>query len=212
MAALLVLPLLLVLVPSSPPCFGLGVLRPVEIVRSFAPVGQYAGHWGLDIVAPEGSDVEALGDGTVAFAGSVAGRLSVTVNHGGSVRTSYSYLAGISVRVGQDVRRGTSLGTSGSHGDLPAWHMSLRLGNRYLDPRSLGRCSVAPQPGLWLSPGIARYPVERDWHPRRHIRPTSHRAPGDSPRSVRPTVTVASSAHAGGGSMAEVRQRRGISS
>jgi len=202
--ALLVFSFVIVFLPSSPPCFGLGFLRSADVVRPFAPVGQYAGHWGLDLAVPEGSNVEALGDGTVTFAGSVAGRLSVTVDHGGSVRTSYSYIAGIKVRVGQDVRRGSSLGTSGTHGDAPALHVSLRLGTRYLDPSSLGRCSVVPYPGLWLSSALVRYPVERDWHPRRHIRPPSHRSPGDSPGSVRPTITIGSSAHAGRGSVAEV--------
>ena len=155
MAKVLALSLLLLLGPGASPCFGLGPEGPADIVRSFAPVGKYAGHWGIDIALPEGSEVRALGEGVVTFAGSVAGRLSVTVDHGGSVRTSYSYLARITTSEGRQVDRGTRLGVSGAHGDVGAVHVSLRIGARYIDPLSLGRCSEFPQPGLWLSSPFA---------------------------------------------------------
>lgn len=150
MTALLILSLLFGLVSGTSPCFELGFKEPVDVVKPYAPVGQYRGHWGLDIAASEGSEVVALGDGVVTFAGAVAGRLSVTVNHGGLVRTSYSYLAEITTSVGREVRRGAPLGVSGLHDDAAAIHVSLRLGTRYVDPMWLGRCSIAPQPGLWL--------------------------------------------------------------
>ncbi len=62
------------------------------IVRGFAPVGRFGGHWGVDFKADPGTPVTAAGGGVVTFAGSVAGRLSVTIAHGGGLRTSYSYL------------------------------------------------------------------------------------------------------------------------
>jgi murein DD-endopeptidase MepM/ murein hydrolase activator NlpD len=72
----------------------------------------------------------------VSFAGPIVGRLSVTVHHGGIVRTSYSYLDTISVVRGQRVDRGDVLGTSGIHDDRAAFHFSVRLGDTYVDPIS----------------------------------------------------------------------------
>jgi len=60
--------------------------------------------------------VVAVAAGIVTFAGSVAGRLSVTVHHGGGVRTSYSYLSAASVTLGEVVTAGTVLGSPGSIG------------------------------------------------------------------------------------------------
>ena len=48
----------------------------------FAPEGAYAGHWGVDFTAAEGSAVKAPLSGTVSFAGSVAGMQTVTIEQG----------------------------------------------------------------------------------------------------------------------------------
>jgi murein DD-endopeptidase MepM/ murein hydrolase activator NlpD len=122
------------------------------IVRLFAPVGHYAGHWGIDLAVSDiGTDVQAIGGGTVSFAGSVAGRKSVTIDHGGGIRTSYSYLSNIFVSTGRSVTRGATIGSSGVHDARNAFHLSLRSGSTYLDPLGLGRCSSVPEPGLWLT-------------------------------------------------------------
>ena len=89
-----------------------GLLQPVDgrMASAFAPIGRYAGHWGVDWVVPEGTAVRAAGVGTVSFAGSVAGNLTATVDHGGGLRTSYSYLATVAVKPGQLVTESTTLG------------------------------------------------------------------------------------------------------
>ena len=72
----------------------------------FAPVGRYEGHWGLDLAARYGSPVRAAGAGIVTFAGSVAGMRSVTIDHGGGLRSSVSYLSEILVETGMRVVAG----------------------------------------------------------------------------------------------------------
>jgi murein DD-endopeptidase MepM/ murein hydrolase activator NlpD len=127
---------------------------PVEgpVVVGYAPSGSYGGHWGIDIAVPEGTVVRSAGPGSVTFAGSVAGRLSVTVHHGGGVRTSVSYLSSVNVGAGQKVGRSALLGWSGLDHDRPAVHFSLRVGDRYLDP--MAACRVgAPGAGVRLVGG-----------------------------------------------------------
>ena len=169
------------MVPSAVGCYGLALPDDAVIVVPFAPVGRYEGHWGVDIAASGGSGVATVGPGTISFAGSVAGRNSVTVDHGGGIRTSYSYLADISVVVGHSVPIGAVVGTVGVHGHQPAFHLSLRIGSTYMDPLVLGHCSAVPGPALWLAATSREYPVKRDWNSRGHVRPTTHRTSRSCP-------------------------------
>ena len=153
------------------------------VVRSFAPIGRYGGHWGIDIATEQGSAVRAADGGYVTFAGSVAGMLSVTVAHGGGLRTSYSYLDEIAVVVGERVGRSAVIGKSGMDHDLEALHFSVRVGDRYQNPvRWLG-CFETPHPGLSLVPvpaaqGRRAYASRRATrHPRRYVRPTPSCSP-----------------------------------
>jgi len=187
--SLAALSLILSMIPSAGVCHGLALPLDVVIVAPFAPIGRYEGHWGIDIATPAGSDIAAVGPGTVSFEGSVAGRRSVTIDHGGGIRTSYSYLSGILVTVGESVLEGTAVGTSGLHDGVSAFHLSLRRGSVYLDPHVFSRCSQAPESALWL--GMARhgYPVARDRNSRGHVRPTTHRTSRHGSSCLRPTRT-----------------------
>src|SRR5688500_8539778 len=101
----------LIAAPLSPPVNG-PVVRPFE-----APAGPYAaGHRGVDFAVPPGTPVRAAAAGTVVFAGPVAGARHVVVAHAEGLRTSYSYLRGVRVAVGDAVERGAVLGSSGGHG------------------------------------------------------------------------------------------------
>ena len=122
------------------------------VIAPFAPVGVYGGHWGIDLAVPVGTPVRAAGDGVVTFSGEIAGRSSVTIHHGGGVRTSYSYLASRTVAAGVRVGRGEIIGTSGQDHGIPAVHFSLRLGDRYLDPGAAGCRPIAPRVGIRLAP------------------------------------------------------------
>lgn len=68
------------------------------------------GHRGADLVAPAGTTVLAAGDGTVAFAGAVGGRGTVSVEHPDGLRTTYEPVEP-AVTVGAAVVRGAVLGT-----------------------------------------------------------------------------------------------------
>jgi murein DD-endopeptidase MepM/ murein hydrolase activator NlpD len=137
---------------SATDCPGLSAPVIGEIVRDYAPVGRYGGHWGVDFSVAEGTDVHAAEAGTVTFAGEVAGVLSVTVDHGGGLRTSYSYLSEIDVVRGQRVTVGSVVGTSGSDHDLAAVHFSVRIGDVYQDPEDWLACFSSPYPALNLVP------------------------------------------------------------
>lgn len=154
-----------------PICAGLVMPLAGEIVAPFAPIGRYEGHWGIDIAAPVGAAVHAAGPGVVTFAGSVAGRLSVTVDHGGGLRTSYSYLQWTTVGRGVRVRPGTVIGVSGDAHGAPAVHFSVRVNGRYQDPANWLRCLRRPAVALRLSPTRALYHRRRaSRHPRRNLR------------------------------------------
>jgi murein DD-endopeptidase MepM/ murein hydrolase activator NlpD len=150
-------------------CFGLGINADAEVVREFAPVGRWAGHWGVDIASPTGSLVRAVGAGTVRFSGTVVRNTTVSVDHGGGIVTSYSYLSEAIVTKGDRVLRGSTVGVSGIHGGREAFHLSVRVAGRYVDPTVLRRCSGMPSRGLYLAVGPTTYAVGRARDSRRHI-------------------------------------------
>ena len=101
--------LLAALLVAAPPPACPGENWPVAgpVVRSFSPSGAFSGHWGLDLAADPGTPVRVIAAGVVTFAGDVAGRYTVTVYHGGGVRTSYSYLQRIDTSRGMSIAAGT---------------------------------------------------------------------------------------------------------
>ena len=117
-------------------------LPPIEgpVVAGFEPSSGYAGHWGIDIAAPFGSEIRAPEGGVVTFAGRVAGMNSVTILIAADVRVSLSYLSSVEIHAGSRVEEGTVVGRSGlAHGE-PAVHVSVRVGGDYVDPIGYLRC------------------------------------------------------------------------
>jgi murein DD-endopeptidase MepM/ murein hydrolase activator NlpD len=117
---------------------------PSAVVRRFEPPPHPygAGHRGVDLAAAVGTPVLAAGDGTVAFAGMVAGRPVVSIDHANGLRTTYEPVEP-SVGAGQAVARGSPIGTLvAGHTGRPAsacLHWGLRRGDTYLDPMLLLR-------------------------------------------------------------------------
>src|SRR5947199_3606175 len=96
------------------------------VIRGFEPPPDpySAGHRGIDIAAPFGSPLHAAQDGTVAFAGSVAGSLFISIDHPDGVRTTYSWLSAVTVTKGQTVTRGQVIGSTGhGHPDVAQPHL-----------------------------------------------------------------------------------------
>jgi murein DD-endopeptidase MepM/ murein hydrolase activator NlpD len=125
------------LVTASPGGWAWPVTGPV--IRGFdpptSPFG--AGHRGIDIAVPFGTSILAPEAGTVSFAGRVGGELFVTIDHGGGLSSTYSWLSSAAVRKNDVVARGQSIGSTGSGHPgsvVPHLHLGVRLGGQYLDP------------------------------------------------------------------------------
>jgi murein DD-endopeptidase MepM/ murein hydrolase activator NlpD len=110
-----------------------------EVTRGFDPPVQRwnAGHRGVDLAARVGTLVRAAAGGTVRFAGTIAGRGVVVVDHG-SVRSIYEPVlpavdAAATVAAGQVIGR---IGL-GSHCSSSCLHWGLRRGEEYLNPLQL---------------------------------------------------------------------------
>jgi len=116
----------------------LAVTRPFD-----PPPSQFAaGHRGVDLGGTPWSPVLAAGDGVVVFAGMVAGRPVISIDHADGLRTTYEPVDP-SVAAGQRVVRGSPIGTlRGGHAGCPreaCLHWGLRRGASYLDPLALLR-------------------------------------------------------------------------
>jgi murein DD-endopeptidase MepM/ murein hydrolase activator NlpD len=131
--------------PAEPvAAFGWPLAGPPPVTRAFeAPLGPFGpGHRGVDLAAASGAPVLAAGAGVVAFAGMVAGRPVVSVDHPGGLRTTYEPVAP-TVAAGQAVARGSPIGTLlAGHAGCPVaacLHWGVRRGAVYLDPLGLLR-------------------------------------------------------------------------
>jgi murein DD-endopeptidase MepM/ murein hydrolase activator NlpD len=134
---------------AAPPApvtgFVLPVPAPPLILTPFAPpANPYgAGHRGVDLAAQPGTAVWAAGSGVVIYAGALAGRGVVSVEHAGGLRTTYEPVTA-RVSVGARVAAGDQIGVveAGHPGCAPAscLHWGARLPDRvYLDPMALLR-------------------------------------------------------------------------
>ncbi|WP_022916858.1 M23 family metallopeptidase [Ruania albidiflava] len=112
---------------------------PPQVVQVFDPPPKpwLPGHRGVDLAAVAGARVRAAGPGTVVFAGQVAGRPVVSIQHDGGLRTTYEPVTA-QVQAGDAVETGTVLGQlvdTGAHCATACLHWGLRTGtDRYLDP------------------------------------------------------------------------------
>lgn len=117
---------------------------PGEPVRLFeAPAHDYGpGHRGVDLAADEGDTVSAPAAGVVTFAGPVAGRGVVVVEHDGGTLTSLEPVEGL-VPVGTTVTGGQAvavLQSGNEHAGCPTTrtprclHWGVRVDGRYVDP------------------------------------------------------------------------------
>lgn len=128
-------------VPEQAPVGTWPITPAPEVVRVFDPpaLPYGTGHRGVDLLGTPGEPVLAALPGTVTYAGSLAGRGVVVVNHG-ATRTTYEPVSA-TVSVGVTVGAGVQIGTL----QLPASHCLPRAclhwgwiqGEVYLDPLRL---------------------------------------------------------------------------
>jgi murein DD-endopeptidase MepM/ murein hydrolase activator NlpD len=124
------------------------VLRPFQ-----APTSPYGpGHRGVDLGGTVDQPVLAAADGVVVFAGQVAGRGVVSIDHPNGLRTTYEPLIP-TVRAGHQVTAGAVLGhLRPGHprcvGAPACLHWGARRGAEYVDPLTLllfdGRVRLLP--------------------------------------------------------------------
>lgn len=112
-----------------------------EIITEFGPSQRGVHNDGVNIAASEGASVGAAAKGRVAFVGiniKSFGKL-ILVKHDGGIITAYAHLADISVKEGEIVNAGQSIGTIGDSGrvDTPQLHFEIRKSRQPIDPRSL---------------------------------------------------------------------------
>jgi murein DD-endopeptidase MepM/ murein hydrolase activator NlpD len=130
--------------PAPAPAWVAPVVGVPDVTRPFErPPGPFAaGHRGADLGGAAASAVLAAGDGVVVFAGMVAGRPVVSIDHVDGLRTTYEPV-NPSVAAGQHVARGSPIGTlAAGHTGCPreaCLHWGLRRGETYLDPMLLLR-------------------------------------------------------------------------
>ncbi len=107
-------------------------------------------HTGVDLKADRNTEVDAIQDGIVVFAGTTPGYGNVVyLNHNNGTQTRYAHLATIDVQTGNKLQAGDKLGTVGSSGNAaehdPHLHFELRkLTN--LEHTTSNNASIAVDP------------------------------------------------------------------
>jgi Peptidase family M23/Putative peptidoglycan binding domain len=140
-----------------------------------APIGSPFGprgnrfHAGIDLIAAQGTPVDAAGQGRVVYAGWRDGGWGneVTIDHGHGIRAIYAHLSQITVKLGDPVTAGQPIGRVGATGDAngPHLHLELRLHGAAIDPLT---ALPTPPPRRALDPGAPE--------PLNHLRPDHRQA------------------------------------
>ncbi|MFC7340795.1 M23 family metallopeptidase [Saccharopolyspora griseoalba] len=126
--------------PLDPPPAPVRPFEPPE--HAYGP-----GHRGVDLAGASGQPVLAAADGVVVFAGRLADRELVSLEHTGGLRTSYEPVHPL-VETGQRVSRGQPIGRlQPGHCPEPCLHWGARVDDAYVDPLGLlggGRVRLLP--------------------------------------------------------------------
>ncbi|MEV4174832.1 peptidoglycan DD-metalloendopeptidase family protein [Nonomuraea sp. NPDC049709] len=158
-----------------------------RIVRRFTPPPEpwLAGHRGIDLAAPVATPVLAAGPGTIRFAGPVAGKGVVTIDHPDGLRTTYLPVTA-SVRRGDPIAPGAKLGVleaAKPHCEESCLHWGLLRDTRYLNPlQLLGHAPTRLLP-FWPETTTAD-------HLETHNSPPPNRLASANPRTSHPSPTI----------------------
>jgi murein DD-endopeptidase MepM/ murein hydrolase activator NlpD len=103
-------------------------------------------HMGVDIGVPAGTPVKAPACGTVVFAeaGDPVNGTTLVLDHGRGVTTTYLHLTDFKAKVGDEVKRGDVLATSGKTGRSTGPH--LHWGMNYFELRLDPELIASPMP------------------------------------------------------------------
>lgn len=116
-------------------------LKPVSgsVISSYGPKAGGLYNDGINIRAARGTPVQSAENGVVVYAGNElkgSGNL-VLLRHEDRWMTAYAHMDRVLIKRGQEVKRGQSIGTVGSSGnvDAPQLHFEVRRGTEALNPR-----------------------------------------------------------------------------
>jgi murein DD-endopeptidase MepM/ murein hydrolase activator NlpD len=126
----------------EPPHTGRGFAWPVrgQVLAGYGPGANGTQNDGINIAARAGTPVLAANDGVVAYAGNELrgfGNL-ILLKHADGWTTAYAHCETITVKRGDRVKRGQTIGRVGATGAVvePQLHFELRRGTRALDPQT----------------------------------------------------------------------------
>jgi murein DD-endopeptidase MepM/ murein hydrolase activator NlpD len=109
------------------------------VVNAFDPPDSPygSGHRGIDIAAAVGTVAVAPEAGVVSFAGPIGGNLFLTLDHGGGLTSTFSWVSSLLVRRGDVVAVGQPVVLTGwAHpgSAVASLHFGVRLDGVYQDP------------------------------------------------------------------------------
>ena len=89
-------------------------------------------HAGVDLAAPDGTRIRAVGAGVVVSAGPAEGYgIAVLIDHGNGYLTHYGHMSEVSVVAGQRVKPGQQIGLEGSTGHSTGPHLHFEVHEGY---------------------------------------------------------------------------------
>jgi murein DD-endopeptidase MepM/ murein hydrolase activator NlpD len=107
-------------------------------------------HWGVDVAAPEGTQVVAPADGVVLLAetGFYYTGGTILLDHGFGLVSAFLHLSGIDVQAGQRVKQGDPIGRVGATGRATGPHLDWRVRwfDTFVDPQLLAGPMAAERP------------------------------------------------------------------
>ena len=110
-----------------------------EVISEFGPAARGVRNDGVNIAAAQGDIVSAASKGRVAFVGTEVKSFGtlVLVKHEGGIISAYAHLDTVTVKEGDIVDTGQSIGTVGQTGrvDTPQLHFEIRKARQPIDPR-----------------------------------------------------------------------------
>ena len=94
-------------------------------------------HKGIDFTAPEGTPIQATGNGTIKKVNkSRSYGNNVIIDHGFGYETLYAHMHEVHVKVGEKVIKGQQIGTVGDTGlsTAPHLHYEVRINGKHVNP------------------------------------------------------------------------------
>ena len=132
-----------IVMPQLDPNGRVNFIKPVggQIISRYGPKADGLHNDGINIKANKGDMVRAAEKGVVVYQGNQIegyGNM-ILVRHAGGYLTAYAHLQKALVKKGEAVKRGQTIGTVGTTGNVsvPQLHFEIRKGRNAIDPATL---------------------------------------------------------------------------